>query len=104
MILQNRPMTSMVLQRLTDCVSYIGQRPRCFYPTCRNHITQKVRIANQRTLYISLHDDPSPEMFLRVNGSDYTTKTIALYDVITWLMSMALQYGASPSRRSVISS
>ncbi len=37
----------------------------------RNHITQKVRIANQRTLYISAHDDSSPaEIFLRVKGVD----------------------------------
>lgn len=61
----------------------------------RNHITQKVRIAG-RTLYISVHDDPSPaELFLRVKGSDCTSETIALYDVIARLMSVALQYGAS---------
>jgi hypothetical protein len=62
----------------------------------RNHITQKVRIANQRTLYISVQDDPSPaEIFLRVKGADCTPETIALYDVITRLISIALQYGAS---------
>ena len=32
---------------------------RLTLPSRRNHITQKVRIANQRTLYISVHDDPS---------------------------------------------
>ncbi len=64
-------------------------------PPRRNHITQKVRIAG-RTLYISVHDDPSPaELFLRVKGSDCTSETIALYDVIARLMSVALQYGAS---------
>lgn len=28
-------------------------------PSRRNHITQKIRIADQRTLYIFVHDDPS---------------------------------------------
>ena len=38
-------------------------------PNRRNHITQKVRIAGQRTLYISLHDDEQPaEIFLRLKG------------------------------------
>lgn len=61
-----------------------------------NHITQKVRIVYQRTLYISVHDDPSPgEIFLRVKGVDCTPEWIALYDVIARLMSVALQYGAS---------
>ncbi|UVT19016.1 MAG: hypothetical protein H8K03_14520 [Nitrospira sp.] len=65
-------------------------------PARRYHITQKVRIADKRTLYISVHDDPSPaEIFLRVKGSDCTPETIALYDVIARLMSVALQYGAS---------
>lgn len=65
-------------------------------PPRRNHITQKVRIANQRTLYISVHDDSSPaEVFLRVKGTDCTPETIGLYDVIARLMSVALQYGAS---------
>ncbi|UVT16427.1 MAG: hypothetical protein H8K04_02360 [Nitrospira sp.] len=65
-------------------------------PVRRNHTTQKVRIANQRTLYISVHDDPSPaEIFLRVKGADCTPETTALYDVIARLLSVALQYGAS---------
>jgi ribonucleoside-diphosphate reductase alpha chain len=69
---------------------------RLALPSCRNHITQKVRIADQRTLYISVHDDPTPaEIFLRVKGADCTPETIALYDVIARLMSVYLQYGAS---------
>ncbi len=69
---------------------------RLALPSRRNHITQKVRIGNQRTLYISVHDDPSPaEIFLRVKGADCTPETIALYDVIARLMSLALQCGAS---------
>ncbi len=70
---------------------------RVALPSRRNHITQKVRIANQRTLYLSVQDDPSPaEIFLRVKGADCTPETIALYDVIARLMSVALQYGAHP--------
>ena len=43
-----------------------------------------------------MHDDPTPaEIFLRVKGADCTPETIALYDVIARLMSVALQYGAS---------
>ena len=95
------------LQRVTDCLSDIGQpSSRRALPPRRNHITQKVRTAGQRTLYISVHDDPSPaEIFLRVKGSDCTPETIALHDGIARLMSVALQYGASPpSKSSEISS
>ncbi|HMS85509.1 MAG TPA: hypothetical protein PKD12_17845 [Nitrospira sp.] len=91
------PMSSTDLQRLTESLSDIGQpSPRRSLPSRRNHITQKVRIADQRTLYVSVHDDPSPaEVFLRIKGPDCTPETIALYDVIARLMSVALQYGAS---------
>lgn len=68
---------------------------RLALPSRRNHITQKVRIGG-RTLYVSVHDDQAPaEIFLRVKGADCTSETIALYDVIARLMSIALQYGAS---------
>ena len=71
---------------------------RLALPSRRNHITQKVRITG-RTLYISVHDDPSPsEIFIRVKGADCTPETIAFYDVIARLMSVALQYGASPRK------
>ena len=90
-------MSDKDLQQLTECVSDIGQAPsRRSLPPRRNHITQKVRIAEQRTLYISVHEDTSPaEIFLAVKGADCTPETIALYDVIARLMSAALQYGAS---------
>jgi ribonucleoside-diphosphate reductase alpha chain len=68
---------------------------RLALPSRRNHITQKVRIAGQRTLYLSVHDDPRPaEVFLRLKGSDCSSELIGLYDVIARLMSIALQYGA----------
>jgi hypothetical protein len=78
-------------------------------PSRRHHITQKVKIAGQRTLYLSVHDDPHPaEIFLRVKGLDCSSELIGLYDVIARLMSLALQYGApacegrrSPRRRPV---
>lgn len=91
-------MSDKDLQRVTECVSDIGQgSSRRSLPSRRNHITQKVRIGGQRTLYISVHNDPSPaEIFLRVKGTDCTPETIALYDVIARLMSVSLQYGASP--------
>ena len=68
---------------------------RLALPTRRNHITQKVKIAGQRTLYLSVHDDEQPaEIFLRLKGSDCSSELIGLYDVIARLMSLALQYGA----------
>lgn len=40
---------------------------RLTLPARRNHVTQKVKIASQRTLYISVHDDEQPaEIFLRL--------------------------------------
>ncbi len=72
-----------------------GQSLRLALPNRRHHITQKVRIAGQRTLYLSVHDDAQPaEIFLRVKGSGCSSELIGLYDVIARLMSLALQYGA----------
>ena len=74
-------------------------------PHRRNHITKKVKVAGQRTLYISVHDHEQPaEIFLRVKGSDCSAELIRLYYVITRLMSLALQYGALRLRRSANSS
>ncbi len=68
---------------------------RLTLPARRHHVTQKVRIPG-RALYISVHDDPTPaELFLRVKGLGCTAETIALYDVIARLASIALQHGAS---------
>ncbi|NGZ98426.1 MAG: hypothetical protein CV089_20255 [Nitrospira sp. WS110] len=68
---------------------------RLILPNRRPHLTQKVRIPG-RTLYVSVHDDPSPaEVFLRVKGVGCTSETIALYDVIARLASIALQHGAA---------
>jgi hypothetical protein len=87
-------MSDKDLQGVTASVSDIGQASsRRYLPSRRNHITQKVRIAG-RTLYISVHDGPSPaELFLRVKGTDCTPELIGLYDVIARLTSVALQYG-----------
>lgn len=64
-------------------------------PSRRNHKTQKVRIAGQRTAYVSVHDDPAPaEIFIRVRGVDCTSEVVGLYDVLGRLASLALQYGA----------
>ena len=73
---------------------------RLALPNRRNHITQKVKIAAQRTLYISLHDDEQPaEVFLRVKGPDCSSELIGLYDVVARLMSLALQCGGLPLER-----
>lgn len=64
-------------------------------PDRRNHRTQKVRIAGQRTAYLSVHDDPNPaELFIRVRGVDCTSEVVGLYDIVGRLASLALQYGA----------
>jgi hypothetical protein len=77
---------------------------RLALPNQRNHTMQKVRIAGQRMLYLSVHDDAHPaEVFLRVKGSDCSSELIGLYDVTARLMSLALQYGVR-LRRSAISS
>ncbi len=69
---------------------------RLALPTRRNHITQKVRIAGPRRLYLSVDDDQHPaEIFLRVKGPDCSSELIGLYDILDRLMSLALQYGAS---------
>jgi hypothetical protein len=90
-------MSDKDLQRVTESVSYVGKRSaRRSLPTRRLHITQKVKIAGQRTLYLSVHDNAHPkEIFLRVKGPDCSSELIGLYDVIARLMSLALQYGAS---------
>ena len=63
-------------------------------PSRREAITQKVRIGGQRTLYVSVHNDPHPaELFLRIKGKDCTSEIINLFDVLARVSSKALQYG-----------
>ena len=73
-----------------------GEVPtRQMLPARRAQVTQKVRVGNRRTLYLSTHDAASPlELFVRVRGHDCTAETIALYDCLARLASVALQYGA----------
>lgn len=87
-------MSNKDLQRVTESVSYIGQAPsRRILSPRRPHITQKVKIAGQRTRYISVHDDDQPaEIFLRVKAPDGSSELISLYDVIARLSSLALQH------------
>jgi len=64
-------------------------------PARRDSVTHKVRIGNRRTLYLSTHDATPPlEIFIRVRGQDCTAETVALYDCLARLASVALQYGA----------
>ena len=86
------------LQRLTTTVDYIGHGAaprRVVLPARRNNITQKIKIAGHRALYLSVHDDQQPaEIFLRLKCPDCYSELIGLYDVTARLMSLTLQYGA----------
>ena len=63
-------MSNKDLQRVTESVSYIGQAVlRRSLPARRNHITQRIRIAVEPMLYLSVHDDGQlAEIFLRLKG------------------------------------
>ena len=64
-------------------------------PARREQVTQKVRVADRRTVYLSTHADAAPaELFVRIKGKDCTSEIIALYDVLARLASLALQYEA----------
>jgi hypothetical protein len=70
-------------------------------PDRRTHVTAKLRVVgpHPRTLYLSIHDDPEPgEVFIRVRGANVPDETIALYDVLARMMSLALQHGAPLSK------
>lgn len=54
-----------------------------------------MKIATQYTLYISVHDNERPTKSFQSEGPDSSSESITLYDGITRLMSLALQYGAS---------
>src|SRR5262249_32288328 len=52
------PMTNKELQRVTECIADIGHVvSQGSLPSRRQHISPNVRIASQRTLYLSVHDD-----------------------------------------------
>lgn len=66
-------MSNEELQRVAERVSDIGQAsgPRRPLPARRHHLTQKVKLAGHRTLFISVHVHEHPaEIFLRLKGSD----------------------------------
>lgn len=97
-------MSDKGLQRVAKFVSYIGHAvSRRAIPNPRNHIiTNKVGIAGNAHLHISVHDITQPgKVFLNVNGLDCSAGLIGLNDVIVPLMSLLLQYGsAHEGRRS----
>lgn len=90
-------MSNKDLQRLTKCVSYIGQpvsRPRAL-SNHRSHVAQKVNVTSHCSLYISVHDDEhSAESLFLPKGSDCSSEFIDPHVVLARLMSLALQYGA----------
>jgi ribonucleoside-diphosphate reductase alpha chain len=68
---------------------------RQILPARRESLTQKIRVGNRRTLYLSTQAASPPlELFVRVRGQDCTAETVALYDCLARLASVALQYGA----------
>ena len=68
---------------------------RTLLPNRRASVTHKIRVGNRRTVYLSTHDASPPlELFVRVRGQDCTAETVALYDCLARLVSVALQYGA----------
>jgi ribonucleoside-diphosphate reductase alpha chain len=68
---------------------------RSILPARRASLTQKIRVGNRRTLYLSTQATTRPlELFVRVRGQDCTAETVALYDCLARLVSVALQYGA----------
>jgi hypothetical protein len=62
MMILECPMSRKDLQRVTECVSDIGQPPiDCrALPARRHHVMQKVKIAGQRMLYLSVNDNNQP--------------------------------------------
>ena len=69
---------------------------RLALPNRRNHTTLKVHIDGQRTLHISLHDHAwKTEISLRLKGSACSSELSGLYNVVTRLMSIVLQFGTS---------
>jgi ribonucleoside-diphosphate reductase alpha chain len=67
---------------------------RQILPARRESVTQKVKIGHCRTVYLSIHDASPPlELFVRVKGADCTAETVALYDCLARLASLALQHG-----------
>jgi hypothetical protein len=67
---------------------------RQILPNRRESLTHKIRVGNRRTLYLSTHAACPPlELFVRVKGADCTAETVALYDILARLASLALQYG-----------
>jgi ribonucleoside-diphosphate reductase alpha chain len=69
---------------------------RQLLPNRRESVTQKLRVGHrQRTVYLSTDTaNPPRELFVRVRGQDCSAKTVALYDCLARLVSLALQYGA----------
>ena len=54
-------MSDKDLEPITECVSDIGHaRSRQPFPARRHHITQSVRLAGYRTLYLCVHDNAPP--------------------------------------------
>jgi ribonucleoside-diphosphate reductase alpha chain len=68
---------------------------RTVLPNRRKSVTHKIRVGGKRTVYLSANATSPPlELFVRVRGTDVSAETVALYDILARLTSLALQYGA----------
>lgn len=63
-------------------------------PNRRPHLTQKVRIAGSRVVYLSVGGGAVPsEVFIRIKGVEVSAELVCLHDVIARLVSMMIQEG-----------
>ena len=63
-------------------------------PNRRESVTQKIRVGQRRTVYLSTDAKTPPlELFVRVRGTDVSAELTALYDIVARLASVALQHG-----------
>ena len=61
-------------------------------PARRQHVTQKIKISGQSTLYHSVHDvEQAADILLRVKGPNRSSELIGLCDVIARLMRLVLE-------------
>lgn len=69
---------------------------RKILPNRRESVTQKIRVGGKRTVYLSTDitsGGSNLELFVRVRGTDVSPETLALYDCLARVISLALQHG-----------
>lgn len=84
--------------RWMDRCEVMTQQSRERLPARREHITQSVRIAGCRRLYVSVDSKNPKELFLRVKGKDVTAEIVALHDALAICVALLLQNGVPLDR------